>query len=71
MVVHTTNLQLTVTQLVKKFPAFHGIQSLIIVHKIPPSDFMLIHIKLVNSLTFYFFKIHFNIILPSTPSPPK
>jgi hypothetical protein len=71
MVAYTTTLQLTVIQLVKKFPAFHGNQSLTVVRKTPPSDFMLSQMKPVNRLTFYFFKIHFNIILPSTLRCPK
>lgn len=68
---YTTTLQLTVTHLVKKFSTFHGSQSLTVFHKKPPSDFMLSQLKPVNGLTFCFFKIHFNIFLPSMPSLPS
>jgi hypothetical protein len=60
----------TVTQLLKKFPAFYGPQSSIAeIHKLPPHDSTLRQINRVHVSSL--FLIHFNIILYLCPGLPN
>jgi hypothetical protein len=62
--------KLTVLQLVKKFPAFYGTRTLITVLT-TVSHMSLSQANPIHALTVYFFNIHLNIILPSTPRSSK
>jgi len=55
--------KLTGSQLVKKFPAFHGTRTFITAF----TSAHLIQLDPVYTLTSHFLKIHLNIILPHTP----
>jgi len=57
-------------QLVKKFYSFYGKRSFHS-NKSPPRTHVLSHSNLVHALPTAVFKIHFNIILPSTPRASK
>jgi len=60
--------KLTVPQLANKFPALYETQKFIyFFHKIPSLVRILSHTNQLHILPTYFSKIHFNIILPSTP----
>jgi len=60
--------KLIVAKLVKKFHAFYGTRRLIYcVHKILSLDPLLSQLNPVHTLALYVLKMHFNIILPSTP----
>jgi len=61
---------LTVAHLAKKFPAFYGTLRFSTVFT-RALNFTLSHVDLVYIPTSCFFKIHLNIILPSTPTSPK
>lgn len=63
--------KLTVPELVKKLPTFHGIWSLICVHKNPKLALILRHINGVHMVPSYFSKIHFNISLTTIPVLPN
>jgi len=60
---------LTLTHLVKNFSVFYGIRRLISVFQSPPLVHILSQMHLVHTLPPDFFKIHYNIIFPSTPRP--
>jgi hypothetical protein len=59
--------KLAVVQLVNKFPVLYGIRKFITVFKSPPMVTVLSQMNPVNIITSYFLKIHFNIVLLSTP----
>jgi len=57
-----------ITQMVKKFPTFHGTQRFITVFtRAPPLVSILSEMNPVHTLLPYFPKIHCNIVLPSAP----
>jgi hypothetical protein len=59
--------KLIVTQLVKKFPNFYGIQRFITYSQGPATCPVLIQTNPAHTFPPYFPKIHSNIIFPSTP----
>ena len=64
--------KLTVSQIVKKFPAFYGTRKVHYrIHKCPTSIPNLRQLDPVHTPISHFLKIHFNIIVPSTPGPPN
>jgi hypothetical protein len=56
---------LTVTQIINKFPAIYGTRSFVHVHRILPLVTILGHMNSVYIFSPYSFKINFNIFLPS------
>jgi hypothetical protein len=65
--------KLTVTQLVKKFPAFYYKPegSLPCSHESPSLVTILSQLNPIHNFPPYFFKVHYNIILPSAPGSSK
>jgi len=57
--------------IVKKYPPFIEPKVHYRIHKNAPPDRILSQVNPVHTFTPYLCKIHFNIILPSTPKSPK
>jgi len=69
--VFSKKMQLIVVHVVKKFTAFAEFESPCRTYKITPVYPSLNYLNPVYTLIPYFFTIHFNIVLSSTPRPSK
>ena len=65
---HSFLEKLTVSMLVKKFPAFNGTRNLISAFPSAKEIFLILsQLDPVHTSTSHFLKVYLNIILPSTP----